>query len=174
MGAIYRSAARVLVWLGPASPNSGQALSFAVELCEAFLAFFQYHGTEVPPFVSQNESVTMEPTGFELPIQSDPRWMALAELLNRPWFSRYWIIQEVMVNDEVIVQCGDGQIDWSILRRLSEYLSRHPALLTALCSHKIAAPAGPGLLAALNTAEVVLKRSNQPTESTESSIIMMG
>ena len=167
MGPIYRSAARVLVWLGPASPYSGQALSFVVELCEAFLAYYRYHGDEVHPFRSPNESIKIEPTDFELPAQSDPRWMALTELLNRPWFSRYWIIQEVMVNDEVIVQCGDGQIGWSILRRLNECLSRSPALLSRLCSPDII-PAGPGLLAALNVAEVVVKRSNDPKASTES------
>lgn len=170
MGAIYRSAARVVVWLGPASPYSDQTLAFITELCEAFLAYYQAHGDELIPFRDVNEVVRIEPTGFELPAQSDRRWMALSELLRRPWFSRYWIIQEVMVNDKVIVQCGDGQLDWFMLRRLSQVLQNYSALVMRLCSDG-SISAGSGLLAALNIAEVMLRKSNHQTASTESSEI---
>ena len=29
------------------------------------------------------------------PLLDDPRWKSLAELMNRPWFKRAWVLQEV-------------------------------------------------------------------------------
>ena len=166
MGAIYRSAARVVVWLGPASPHSGEALSFIIELYQAFSAYYQHHGGEVSPFHGNDEVVKLEPTGFDLPAQDDPRWMALSEVLDRKWFSRYWIVQEVMANDTVVVKCGDDQLDWSFLRGLSWVFQQYSALIMRL-EHNDRSPAGPGLLAALRTAEIW--RSSRQTASTEAS-----
>ena len=168
MGAIYRSAARVVVWLGPASPDSDQALSFIVELCLAFSAYYHLHGGEGDPLGAEDEIVRIEPSGFELPARNDPQWMALSEVLDRKWFSRYWIVQEVMANDKVIVQCGDCQLDWWILRWLNWVLQQYSPLLARL-SYNERDPAGPGLLAALGDAENW--RSNHQTASTEASEI---
>lgn len=167
MGTIYRSAAQVIVWLGPASPDSGCALSFIDELCQAFLAYFQLHGSEAHPFRSSSESVRLEPTGFELPPQSDRRWTALAKVLDRPWFSRYWVVQEVMLNREVVVQCGNDRLDWSVLNLLNWCLTQYPALLPRLDVDG-RGPAGPHFLAAIGAAEVVLPRSNDRTVPAES------
>ncbi|KAJ4324537.1 hypothetical protein N0V84_003816 [Fusarium piperis] len=35
------------------------------------------------------------------------------DVLTRPWFSRAWVFQEVVVSREVIVQCGSRGIDWN-------------------------------------------------------------
>ncbi|KAK5113817.1 hypothetical protein LTR62_003201 [Meristemomyces frigidus] len=42
---------------------------------------------------------------------SDER-AALTTLLSRPWFHRMWIIQEIGVSDQVLIRCGDTQLDF--------------------------------------------------------------
>jgi hypothetical protein len=41
-----------------------------------------------------------------LPPISDERWNALIRIFQRPWFSRLWTLQEVVVPEEVIFFCG--------------------------------------------------------------------
>lgn len=48
----------------------------------------------------------MEPTSDEL--------MAFFALLERPWFRRVWIIQEVAVSADVVIQCGSSSMAWYI------------------------------------------------------------
>ena len=132
MGAIYRSAAQVTIWLGPGTPDSGQALSFIIDLWEALSAHYELHNGGVDPFREDYGAVRLEPTGFEVPVQIDPRWTALFGVLDRKWFSRCWIVQEVMANDNVIVHCGNDQLDWSYPRALNLVLDHYSALLTRL------------------------------------------
>lgn len=34
------------------------------------------------------------------------------DILNRPWFSRVWVFQEVVVSKEVTIQCGPRGVSW--------------------------------------------------------------
>ena len=149
MGAIYRLAAQVIIWLGPASPTSNCALSFAEELLCALSAFSDKYGHREFPLDSDN--FKLEPYGFELPPRSDQRWTALGELLDQPWFSRYWVIQEAMVNRTVVFQCGDHQLDWSIFLQLSFFLTKYKGLHSYLAIGS-RLPAGVNLLVAINIA----------------------
>ena len=36
-------------------------------------------------------------------------------ILDRPWFTRIWVLQEVAVAQKVVVQCGPATIDWRTL-----------------------------------------------------------
>jgi len=40
------------------------------------------------------------------------RWDALLDLFHRPFWSRIWILQEVMMATDLLVLYGDDTVDW--------------------------------------------------------------
>jgi hypothetical protein len=62
------------------------------------------------------------------PSKSKPKqWVTLLKLLQHPWFTRVWVVQEVALSPEVRVRYGDETIDWDILADGMQMLhnSRH-------------------------------------------------
>ena len=103
MSAIYSLAKRVLVWLG--EEESDDASAFA--LIERFQLAFPVQ-----------EACNME-TIFDFKvrsIQSDNlSWKALGALLRRRWFSRVWVVQEVVMAREALMICGSRTLPWMML-----------------------------------------------------------
>lgn len=112
MAAIYKSASRVIVWLGADSEDSGLAIKT-----------LYYVGQQVV-YTKDNWLLT-RPGGVEgywcesksiLPY-GDEVWTAINNLLARPWFTRVWIIQEIqLARHGAVIQCGQEQIPWSHFR----------------------------------------------------------
>lgn len=97
MGTIYQQAEKVHVWLGPASADDQIGSVFAALKRWALSSFDRY-----PVF----------------DVEGSHSWM-LAPLRNffaRPWFTRRWIIQEVMLARNAIVHCGPHRLSWSWIR----------------------------------------------------------
>ncbi|GAW17406.1 hypothetical protein ANO14919_068630 [Xylariales sp. No.14919] len=90
MSRIYTRAKKVCVWLGTDDDDSNTAIKFIKE--------------EV-----------LELKNFDT-ICSDKRytnkWRALMMLMQRPWFSRRWMIQEISLARTAIMHCGAATIDW--------------------------------------------------------------
>ena len=47
------------------------------------------------------------------PEQSSSDWASLYKLMQRPWFNRRWVIQELALARKRTLYCGDQQIDWA-------------------------------------------------------------
>ncbi|KAI0102967.1 heterokaryon incompatibility protein-domain-containing protein [Nemania sp. FL0031] len=97
MNDIYSKAASVLVWLGEADDLTP-------------LAFDTLHKFEADDGTSDGSRVFHE---IDKPAE---RRDSLRRLIHRPWFSRVWVVQEVVVASSVTVQCGLFFIDWEIMR----------------------------------------------------------
>lgn len=109
MGEIYSSATRVLVWLGPESPDSDLAMKLVDQLgkvlqfdplSEAFT--LKWNGAAESDWVKVAEPVPYDEAEFR----------ALQNLFARPWFERLWVVQEVLNSTEAIVVCGRQQTSW--------------------------------------------------------------
>ncbi|KAH6855416.1 ankyrin repeat-containing domain protein [Chaetomium sp. MPI-CAGE-AT-0009] len=83
MAEIYANASCVIVWLGEATSDSGQAF-------EA-LRKAGREGTEY----------TMD----------EPTEQAIFALLERPWFQRIWVVQEAAAARRVLMKCGPDEVD---------------------------------------------------------------
>jgi hypothetical protein len=46
-------------------------------------------------------------TANRLPLEDDPVWRAVYALFNRPYFRRGWMIQEIVLAQEIEVLCGE-------------------------------------------------------------------
>ncbi|KAI1735500.1 heterokaryon incompatibility protein-domain-containing protein, partial [Xylaria scruposa] len=90
---IYRTASKVIIWLGARCSSSDRALKFL-------------------EFLSQHWPSDCDP-------ESDEDWEALDELFARPWWSRAWVLQEAWSANDAILQCGPSIISWDIIERAS-------------------------------------------------------
>ncbi|KAF4624545.1 hypothetical protein G7Y89_g13625 [Cudoniella acicularis] len=84
MAKIYSQANRVIVYLGETADDSDQAL-------------------EDIRVVAEDESTTSSSSG-----ESQER---ILKLLERPWFRRIWVLQEVAVARRILVVCGSSEIN---------------------------------------------------------------
>ncbi|TLD15991.1 uncharacterized protein PgNI_01900 [Pyricularia grisea] len=110
MGRVYRHAINTLVWLGTSDSVTGQVFSLLNHAAtELILDFSQL---QIPNGLQQR--------GF--PPANDKIWNDLWDLLDRPWFSRLWIIQEVVLSRNAWVVCGDHLMSWSMLETACENL----------------------------------------------------
>jgi len=108
MGEIYRQAACVLMWLGPATENS----SLAFELFEEISSRTESEGDSLDVILSS--------------YNYDKHWRAFTPLLNRPYWSRLWIVQEVILNQNGVLCCGNLTHGWSIMAVIVSIMRRKP------------------------------------------------
>ena len=120
MNIIYMCAGRVLVWLGEESQTSNLGLQYAAELCGGLLDF---HSRNPGASVSGNDiGHRLKGTELLLPEEGALQWTALRQLYSRRWFRRLWIVQEVLLNSEVMIRCGNLQCEFRIMEILSNEL----------------------------------------------------
>ena len=94
MQKIYQRAAKVIVWLGPASINS--------DLAFAFLAEASLNAPHIDTWLPLNLR-TKSRSKF---------WKAYCDIGSRDYWKRVWIIQEILFASAVIVRCGFRCMRW--------------------------------------------------------------
>ncbi|KAF2097552.1 HET-domain-containing protein [Rhizodiscina lignyota] len=134
MADIYRTASRVLAWLGSSTNDSDLAV-LTLQRLEQVTKVLQKYGKEWNEDRSQlfikrtlNELADGDiQTAFQLMPNETPeqgqrrlsdrnhayayysrKCKAVIALLSRPWWDRVWIIQEFILAQEVVFQCGDS------------------------------------------------------------------
>jgi hypothetical protein len=116
MAQIYRTAETVKVWLGPHANRSEDAIEYIRTSLET------NPGGIV---LANNKSITK---GGMLPPPLD----AVISLVQRNYFSRAWIVQEVILAREIDVHCDTAVVAWDSLANaclaLEKYLPDCPAL----------------------------------------------
>lgn len=100
---IYRAARRVLIWLGSASDDSANAITFVEEIAKIEVS--TQHDDYQRVLIDN-----MKARGLNI---MDPIWTALVATLARDWFGRAWIVQELAVARDAVVLCGDDECSWS-------------------------------------------------------------
>jgi len=101
MGDIYRNAATVISWLG--DDPEGHSLAFKEFLADIHL---DHDGKpDVSCFVRNH-----------LPGKESPKWKALNIMMSLPYFTRVWIMQEVILSTNVTFRWGALEFDFLCLR----------------------------------------------------------
>ncbi|KAF4968331.1 hypothetical protein FSARC_4277 [Fusarium sarcochroum] len=115
MRSIYAEARQVLVWLGQGTATSERAFQYLLE------------GPRI--------STTWEPVGFDFttePHKTDHYTEdlgCLRTLLERPWFRRLWVLQEVAHGRKVILMAGRQTVGWDLFARSVQRLYRSGLIL---------------------------------------------
>jgi hypothetical protein len=100
---IYASALLVVAWIGPQlSDREAKAFELIRQLAERYTNDERLVTRETSEWIVESMS----------PEFRCSYWLPLLEVLERPWFSRVWVVQEVVVSRYVQLQCGALRIDY--------------------------------------------------------------
>jgi hypothetical protein len=99
---IYKTARKVIIWLGDADESDQPGMVFLQELYEKL-------GTWDDLKLRNTQYIQLEEIG--LPGRTSTVWNSLWHLLRRPWFERVWVIQELMCARQCNILCGQYAID---------------------------------------------------------------
>jgi Heterokaryon incompatibility protein (HET) len=88
MREIYMNASRVVVYLGGASTDSDVALGFL------------------------KTAAAESPTSGRVAVIDKKSRTALQSLFQRPYFSRLWVVQEVLLARDLEIVCGQNSVSW--------------------------------------------------------------
>jgi hypothetical protein len=103
---IYSKASKVLVWTGP----EGEDSNLAIDLLDLLSS------RSNPERNSARKGSWRE--DYQSPFKKE--WKALYKFTRRPYWFRTWIIQELVVGEDILILCGPRAISWE---RLNSTLS---------------------------------------------------
>ncbi|GMG06298.1 unnamed protein product [Aspergillus oryzae] len=93
---IFRSATRVYAWIGEEEDGSSEAIQTIKQIAKQRLE---------PTMPSANRYQDIPPLGRTF-------WNNLGRLLERKWFRRIWIVQEIVLARDIMVLCGKESVPW--------------------------------------------------------------
>jgi hypothetical protein len=100
MRQIYSSARQVIIWLGEGTAMSGLAMDF-----------LQGKGAPKLFELAPNDALAIETENTDF-------WLAFGQdIMRRPYWSRVWIIQEIVFALEATVICGSKSVPWENVER---------------------------------------------------------
>lgn len=113
MKTIYGRASQVRVWLGEDVEDSLPAMALICRIRNLMLeGHIEYLSDESPQVPCIPE--TLQRLG--LPQMEHSSWTSLLKLVGRSYFSRIWILQEILVaKNSVMIMCGRYTITWNSL-----------------------------------------------------------
>jgi hypothetical protein len=117
MADIYSMANATDVWLGPEAEDSALAVEFLLELKEILPSIVPATQPNSPPTEIEVTRRTAKLGGR--------KWTAVNRLLDRPWFSRVWVLQEVVLSTGYVqFLVGNHGIAWSDVIDVLGHLQR--------------------------------------------------
>ncbi|KAF2820641.1 hypothetical protein CC86DRAFT_449272 [Ophiobolus disseminans] len=110
MGDVYRKADGVIVWLGKEDEFTSDALKTMRTIAATDESDW--------PFVPYTSFYEHEATQHTYrPNLSFYNWLGFMVLINRPWFKRVWVVQEIALAKSAIVVCGRQVFPWTMLSK---------------------------------------------------------
>ncbi|KAK3353879.1 heterokaryon incompatibility protein-domain-containing protein [Lasiosphaeria hispida] len=98
---IYDKATRTIVWLGDSVPDAWLAWAFFGDLVREY-------------WNSQTDSSNLPVAGLKRINDNSPKWKALCLLLENEYWSRVWIVQEIVVSRQVDIFFSGTWYDWAL------------------------------------------------------------
>ena len=129
MGEICQSASRVIAWLGLADDKTPSTFEF---LSSLYSSARNNHIREmtrnkemgIPDALVDNKKL-LEELLNEHPT-SLPQWKDVQFFLGNEWFSRVWIVQEIVLAKQVRIQCSDFTLPWAVMTFLGPLMMERP------------------------------------------------
>ncbi|KAF2266028.1 HET-domain-containing protein [Lojkania enalia] len=115
MGDIYLRAKLTMAWLGPAADGSDDGLDFAFKLAKRMRNELAAQG------IGTLSSEEQEKINVQVKV-GHPGLEAYLKILERPYFERSWVVQEVVLSQSPWVVCGDSSIHWLMFFGAAIYL----------------------------------------------------
>jgi hypothetical protein len=124
MDQIYQAAYKVCVWLGPGSDVSDRAMAAVPKILRS---------------ISRSKRL------------SEQDWELFAHLLQREWFSRRWVVQEIALAKAATVRCGRKVVSWTDFSdAISLYVSRQARTWSSVATALVASELGASTLSSIS------------------------
>jgi hypothetical protein len=107
MSAIYQQAERVVAYLGDESDDSDLGMDFVLEDAAVICR------TDRPS------------VGLSADVTSSSQQRAIDRILERPYFERIWILQEIVFAKEVLIVLGNKTVDWKAFSTTVYYVNKN-------------------------------------------------
>lgn len=121
MKEIYQKASCTIVWLGEATSQSNAGFDMVPRL----LAAENILGSQEKE--QKNITTRLEDRQFTklgLPKLGDSSWAAYSSIFERAWFSRVWVIQEVVMSSQIRIQCGTRSLSWDDFSKAFKFMNK--------------------------------------------------
>jgi hypothetical protein len=131
MHTIYSQADRVIAWLGEEQATDYGAKP-ALEQLSRYIA--SRNGD-----LNANEIMKHynDPGETAMPKYNSFEWTAINSILGKRWFSRVWIIQEIVMAPHLSLRYGNIELDLSVIENVLDFLGSSPLInLTSLLKSK--------------------------------------
>lgn len=125
MGRIYTSGSCTLVWLG--EETEGVDTAGGIQLMHDFNRHMQSVIDRTDKSIHKNiwdsiYSIPALPEDHVL-LSDAKKWNGLRDLVERPWFTRLWVLQEVGLSRRAIAFCGNYSVEFGEIVLFSLYRS---------------------------------------------------
>ena len=127
MRSIYNRAKRVIVWTGDEDEDTKLAFEIIRKLAMACNISRE--------LILKPEELVAD-LALDLPSLESSDWRSILSFFERPVFERVWVIQEIVVAQDVVVRCGDDYVTWSELSLTAKLFGQGP-WQKALLSHRV-------------------------------------
>lgn len=127
IGDVYHTARQVIIWLGPATDDSGHAVRFLHEISARIAIDWITFVIRPTTRADANWVNTQLPS-----LLDDKTLNSLETLLQAPWFHRLWIWQEVLLSRTAEIYVGHETWPWSDFRKAIVYMWRTVTLDSTL------------------------------------------
>lgn len=111
MDLVYKAAEEVVIWVGRESPNDSKAVEYIQEIFDK-----KEIPTRAREFYHPEAVSSSTDWNSEWVERHSHMWKDIAVFCFREYWTREWIIQEVMLASEAYLVCGDKRIDWRTVR----------------------------------------------------------
>ena len=133
MSSIYRSADRVVIWLGEYHEPEDELVKFDMSIWgfdhleHASLDTTREAFKLAKDLATEYDFETHEwaAEGAVQPTLDARCWAYLDVLCRRSWFRRLWVIQEVLMAQHAVVVCGHAETTWRILEGAGETMTAY-------------------------------------------------
>jgi hypothetical protein len=116
MADIYKSAIRTTVWLGPDLDGEGRkAIRICYQLAKDAASAGKVDWLTDLKRNPDNEVIKKEN------VLNDQYIFAVDDLVNKPWWSRVWVVQEFALSRNVVLCCGKEEIDWTTFSQAIDF-----------------------------------------------------
>ena len=116
MREIYKNARNVIIWLGEEDAFVTEALEILELLSQVDPAL--YHKARYVDFF--RDTTIYDTIG--IPPISIQQWLSFLAFINRPYFERAWVVQELAVAESATMICGRHVVPWEWMSKAIDFL----------------------------------------------------
>lgn len=128
MGEIFQRSTCTYIWLGvPETIKTARSHGTQINPFLLIKHFAENrHLYEMPFFpTSQSFEGSSQAESFPDAVQPELIWEAFQDAVHKPWWSRFWCVQECLLSPSAIIILGDWRIPWATLKLCETNYKRH-------------------------------------------------